>query len=95
MIGRAAVTLLILGLAGCSNGHGQAPAAEPEQPAPNHWTVIPTGESTVSGTTYFHAWRLDTQTGELAFCEYDPGGAQLPNGTVTGASLNCSTSDKP
>src|SRR5262249_13919596 len=60
-----------------------------DSPQPNigRWTLIPVGNN---GTDYF-AWRLDTQTGYLEFCAYNPGG-QMINGVPTSQSLLCTVS---
>jgi hypothetical protein len=56
------------------------------------WTVVPAanGPTVVAGTTYFFAWRLDTQTGNLELCTYDPGGwKNAVTGYIASESLNC------
>jgi hypothetical protein len=40
------------------------------------WVVVPATSTPVvaSATNYIFAWRLDTKTGTLEMCTYDPGG---------------------
>lgn len=66
-----------------------------EQP---RWVVVPAAASPVtsSGTPYIFAWRLDTRTGNLEMCTYDPGGwvnavTKLP----APEALNCTIANKP
>jgi len=42
----------------------------------NRWIVIPATQSPVfnQGSPFIFAWRLDTKTGALEMCTYDPGG---------------------
>jgi hypothetical protein len=37
----------------------------------------------------YSAWRVDTQTGALEFCQYNPGGTPKPNGTFMQGSVVC------
>jgi hypothetical protein len=47
-----------------------------------------------NNTTLFSAWRLNSQTGALEFCTYDPGGVVL--GTApTKETLLCTAPVKP
>jgi hypothetical protein len=95
---RHAIVIAIL-LTGCSTGATQ-PASPPAEP-PNHWTVVPNGPTVDHGITYYTAWRLDTQTGELALCTYDPGPAtpvMSPDGKkilVAGPRLVCDPPETP
>jgi len=47
----------------------------------------------VGGTPHYYAWRLDTVTGDLQMCAYDPGGwkrLEAPDGVVK-ETLDCTT----
>ena len=95
---RLAALLMTGMLAACSNEPKQnaAPPADP----PNHWTMTPSGNSTVDGITYPTAWRLDQQTGQVSFCYYD-NGPEKPlvsrDGRVLsqGPNVTCVDSDPP
>lgn len=87
---RAAWGILVvaLSLAGCD----QPPKPTPEPPANSEFgrfTVIPAGTS-ASGQAF--AWRLDTKTGGLDFCAYDPGG--FAGSKPIPQTLDCNTSAK-
>lgn len=68
--------LVALLLAGCD----QPASKEPAQPVVKNdfgrWVIVPAANapSNVAGTLYFFAWRLDTKTGDVEVCTYDPGG---------------------
>ncbi|HVZ27902.1 MAG TPA: hypothetical protein VG798_04525 [Rhizomicrobium sp.] len=47
-----------------------------------------------NNTTLFSAWRLNSQTGALEFCTYDPGGVVVGTG-VSKETLLCTAPVKP
>jgi hypothetical protein len=57
------------------------------------YTVTPVfgGAIEVDGTPHYFAWRLDTATGDLQVCVYDPGGWKRPGipGGVVSEKLTC------
>src|SRR5580700_8948951 len=62
------------------------------------WIVVPATQSPVvnQGSPFIFAWRLDTKTGALEMCTYDPGGwmnaaAKMPQSE----SLNCTPANTP
>lgn len=84
-------------LAGC-----EAPTVseQPKAPAPEfgRWTIVPalSAPVTVAGTSYLFGWRLDTKTGDLELCTYDPGGwisavTKMP----APQAVSCTVPDKP
>ena len=65
------LSLLVAGIMLCSSAnHGWA------QNPPGRYQLMPAMGPPVEvrGTLHFHAWRMDTQTGALQMCSYDPGG---------------------
>jgi hypothetical protein len=65
------LSLLVAGIVLCSSiNHGWA------QSPPGRYQLMPAmgPPIDVRGTLHFHAWRIDTQTGALQMCSYDPGG---------------------
>jgi hypothetical protein len=64
------------------------------QNAPGRWQLLPVygPPIDVKGTPHYLAWRLDTETGALQMCTYDPGGwkrPEAPEGVVK-ERLECS-----
>ena len=70
-------------------------AAHAEEPA--RWIVIPATTAPVvsSGSPLLFAWRLDTKTGALAMCTYDPGGWANANKLPAPETLNCTAPNNP
>ena len=64
------LSLLVAGTMLCSINPGWA------QSPPGRYQLMPAmgPPIDVRGTLHFHAWRMDTQTGALQMCSYDPGG---------------------
>jgi len=48
----------------------------------SRWAIVPAANQPimVSGTPYFFAWLLDTKTGQVKFCTYQPGGWEVIKG---------------
>lgn len=63
------------------------------------WVIVPATRSPVvfSGTNYLIVWRLNTLTGELDACTYDPGGWKSPAfpGGVAPPRLDCTDLNRP
>jgi hypothetical protein len=63
------------------------------------WQIVPTigAPIDVRGTPHYYAWRIDTVTGALQMCAYDPGGWKRPDapGGVGQETLECSPSKLP
>ena len=67
--------------------------------APGPWTVVPATVGPYTGanrnnSALFSAWRLNTLTGSLEFCTYDPGGIVVGT-SVTKEKLLCTAPVKP
>jgi hypothetical protein len=59
------------------------------------WQIVPIigPPMDVRGTPHYYAWRIDTVTGVVQMCAYDPGGwkrADAPGGIVR-ETLECTT----
>jgi hypothetical protein len=67
----AAASLL---LAGCDLQVAKEPAPVPIEQS--RFVLVPASNNPIvaSGTSYLFAWRLDTRSGEVSVCTYDPGG---------------------
>jgi hypothetical protein len=95
------VLVIALSLMGCdklaSKEVSPPPAASSDF---GRWIVVPASNepTTLSGSTFWSAWRLDTKTGDLEFCSYTPHEEALAGGAVSGATahdiLGCSTAAK-
>ena len=72
---RLACVLAPLLLAGCDLQPAKQTAA-PEPVETSHFVLVPASNNPIvtSGTSYLFAWRLDTRSGEVSVCTYDPGG---------------------
>ena len=59
---------------------GKSKSQEPKQGEQRRWVIVPATNSPVTnqGSPFIFAWRLDTQTGALEMCTYDPGGWPNP-----------------
>jgi hypothetical protein len=67
-----------------------------DQNASGRWAILPvySGPIDVGGTPHYFAWRLDTLTGSLEMCSYDPGSWKkitAPEGVAT-EQIACSKS---
>jgi hypothetical protein len=67
----AAASLL---LAGCDLQVAKRTGARANRAKP--LVLVPASNNPIvaSGTSYLFAWRLDTRSGEVSVCTYDPGG---------------------
>jgi hypothetical protein len=80
----------IIALAGC-NKPSSAPPADRQI---GRWSVVPVSGNPPSDSSQqiaYFAWRIDTVTGSLEMCTFDPGGwksAGVPGG-VARPSLEC------
>jgi hypothetical protein len=87
----ALVCGVALALAGCN----EPSAKEPPVPLPansefGRWAVVPASSGiTLGGNPYLMAWRLDTKSGDLEMCIYDPGDFSLTKKIPIPASLSC------
>lgn len=63
----------------------------------DRWIVVPASQNAVKnqGSPFFFAWRLDTKTGALEMCTYDPGGWMMATKLPAPESLNCSPANVP
>lgn len=62
------------------------------------WVVVPASSQPYlagdpKNVPLYSAWRLDTKTGSLEMCSYDPGGSGLPEGLSCSRSAEAITSD--
>jgi hypothetical protein len=76
-------------------GCGNAPAFAQDA---GHWVVVPATQGPIfnQGSPFIFAWRLDTKTGALEMCTYDPGGWMNPTGKMPHAeSLGCTPANVP
>jgi hypothetical protein len=74
----------------------EPPAAKPTEVG--RWAVVPATQAPVmnQGSPFFFAWRIDTATGRLEACTYDPGGWQYaPDKPPVNERLHCSAADSP
>jgi hypothetical protein len=72
---RLAYASAALMLAGCDLQ--PAKVAEPREVVEAaRFVLVPASKNPIvaSGTSYLFAWRLDTKSGEVSVCTYDPGG---------------------
>lgn len=62
-----------------------------------HIAPIPGPPMEVHGTPHYFAWKIDTVTGAVQVCAYDPGGWKRPNtpGGVGQETLECFPSKSP
>lgn len=64
----------------------------------NRWIVVPATQNPImnQGSPFLFAWRLDTKTGALEMCTYDPGG-WINSATKMPApeTFNCTTPNLP
>jgi hypothetical protein len=69
-----------------------APAKSPTQGEIGKFVIVPAGHSSLDAKAplpvLFSAWRLNTETGAVAFCIYDSGGVVIGK-SVTTESLKC------
>jgi hypothetical protein len=63
-------------LAGCDDPVAREPPKMPAIAEFGRYTIVPASNNPVlaSGTSYLFAWKLDTKTGDIEVCTYDPGG---------------------
>lgn len=87
---RNSFVLLAMTLGSCSKARPEAVAPSPEQTQFGRWTITPAsnGAVTIDGHPYLLAWRLDTKTGDIELCTFDPN-PQPISGAVPPA-LSCS-----
>jgi hypothetical protein len=83
-------------LTGCDREGGKTSGASSGN---GPWVIVPAGTGPYPGinrnnTTLFSAWRLNSQTGALEFCTYDPGGVVVGTG-VSKETLLCTAPVKP
>jgi hypothetical protein len=83
-------------LSGCDRS-GAKPAQSSASSGP--WTVVPATVGPYAGanrnnSALFSAWRINTVTGSLEFCTYDPGGIVVGT-AVTKEKLLCTAPVKP
>jgi hypothetical protein len=81
-------TALLVGM--CSISYAQQ--QQPEQGGSGRWVIVPATANplTNSGNPLIYAWRLDTETGALEMCTYDPGGYPNPASKLPQTeSLSC------
>ena len=86
-----ALFLICCGCGPRQPGHEQGERAKPNAP---QWIVVPASTSPYTAgnsnnTPLYSAWRLNTKTGALEFCYYDPGGT-VTGTAVTPEKLTCS-----
>jgi hypothetical protein len=79
-------------LAGC-NQPARQQANDAKQDVPQ-WIVVPASTSPYTAgnpnnSPLYSAWRVNTKTGALEICYYDPGGTVI-GATVTPEKLTCS-----
>jgi hypothetical protein len=92
--------ILALALAGALSGcdrSGAKPAQSASAAGP--WTVVPATAGPYAGanrnnSALFSAWRINTVTGSLEFCTYDPGG-NVVGTALTKEKLLCTAPVKP
>jgi hypothetical protein len=63
----------------------------------SNWIIVPATSNPVTnhGSPFMFAWHLDTKTGALEMCTYDPGGWNLLDGKPAPESLNCTRANLP
>ncbi len=68
--------LACLVVAALTSARAQAPNTKTASSENGRWVVVPATANPLvnQGTPYMFAWRLDTKTGDLEMCTYDPGG---------------------
>lgn len=68
--------LACLVVAALTSASAQTPNTKTASSENGRWVVVPATANPVvnQGTPYMFAWRLDTKTGDLEMCTYDPGG---------------------
>ncbi len=91
-----ATAAAFIALNGCSRPENKSNVASAHGGA---WVVVPAASGPYPGinrnnTTLFSAWRLNSQTGALEFCTYDPGGVVVGTG-VSKETLLCTAPVKP
>jgi hypothetical protein len=75
LLAQLACILTALFLAGCDPQPAKEVAVrEPAEAA--RFVLVPASNNPIvaSGTSFLFAWRLDTKSGEVSVCTYDPGG---------------------
>jgi hypothetical protein len=92
-----AILAAFLSMNGCGKMDNKTSA--PLSASNGPWVVVPAASGPYAGvnrnnTTLFSAWRLNSQTGALEFCTYDPGGVVLGT-TPTKETLLCTAPVKP
>jgi hypothetical protein len=98
-----AVILVLTGalscaLSGCDR-LGAKQVQSSQSSAQGAWTVVPAAAGPYSGanrnsSALFSAWRINTVTGSLEFCTYDPGGVVVGT-SVTKEKLLCTAPVRP
>jgi hypothetical protein len=89
------VLLLIaaVALAGCDKPSSKDAAAPPPQDPIGRWAIVPvSGAALHDAQQYLYfAWRIDTVTGSLEMCTFDPGGWKVPTapGGIAPQALDC------
>jgi len=62
------------------------------------WILVPATQSPImnQGSPFMFAWRLDTKTGAMEMCTYDPGGwLNAATKTPVPETLNCTAPNMP
>jgi len=94
-MGRVVRLATIAFAAGCSKAPVPVAAVpEPEPTLFGRFTVTPanSGALILGGRPYLAAWRLDTKTGDLELCLYDPDPPMIANKPMP--ELSCSNRDE-
>src|SRR5580658_1844211 len=93
----AAILVTLSLLAGCDQKTSDEHTPAPEPNEIGRWLVVPASNVPLAkdGQNYWTAWRMDTKTGDLEFCIYDPGGfGSGPKSLSQPPSLNCGPMEK-
>jgi hypothetical protein len=76
-------------LSSCGEGPAPARADVARAPEVGRWSIVrATSEAVPNAGRTAYAWRIDTITGAVEMCIYDPGNAQPPPLTVS-ESVHC------
>ncbi len=93
----AAAILALMLLAGCAQHQKVEPSAKPAESVAGQWAIVPASSTPVTylKSQFFVAWRINTATGALEACTYDPGGWVTVTSTIAPDKLSCTAANNP